>query len=163
MLTPYERIYQHHHACDGISSLPLLEDASIDCFLSDIPYGIGMDDWDVLHKNTNSALLGQSPAQIGKSGFKRRGNPIRGWSSADRNIPREYQDWCTSWASLLYPKMKPGASLFLSCRGVACNGFSPHPLAPSPTKGRRGMIGSPHPLAPSPIKGRRGMIGSPHP
>ncbi len=98
---------------DGISSLPLLEDASIDCFLSDIPYGIGMDDWDVLHNNTNSALLGQSPAQIGKSGFKRRGKPIRGWSNADRNIPKEYQDWCTSWAKLLYPKMKPGASLFL--------------------------------------------------
>lgn len=93
--------------------LPQLADASIDCFISDIPYGISLDEWDVLHNNTNSALLGQSPAQVGKSGFKRRGKPIRGWSSADRNIPHEYEEWCYSWASLLYPKMKDGASLFI--------------------------------------------------
>ena len=31
--------------------------------LSDIPYGIGAEDWDVLHDNTNSAYLGTSPAQ----------------------------------------------------------------------------------------------------
>lgn len=30
---------------------------------SDIPYGIGADDWDVSHSNTNAALLGSSPAQ----------------------------------------------------------------------------------------------------
>lgn len=96
---------------DCVDYIPLLNDQSIDCFLSDIPYGIGLDDWDVLHNNTNTALLGQSPAQIGKSGFKRRGKPIRGWSSADRNIPKEYQEWCYQWASLLYPKMKDGASL----------------------------------------------------
>lgn len=93
--------------------LPQLEDASVDCFVSDIPYGINLDEWDVLHQNTNSALLGQSPAQIGKSGFKRRGKPIRGWNAADRNIPREYEEWCYSWASMLYPKMKDGASLFI--------------------------------------------------
>ena len=39
-----------------------LADDSIELFLSDIPYGISLDDWDVLHDNTNSALLGQSPA-----------------------------------------------------------------------------------------------------
>jgi site-specific DNA-methyltransferase (adenine-specific) len=98
---------------DCIDCIPRLDDNSIDCFLSDIPYGIGLDRWDVLHDNTNSALLGQSPAQAGKSGFKRRGKPIRGWNSADRNIPREYQDWCYKWASQLYPKMKDGASLFV--------------------------------------------------
>jgi site-specific DNA-methyltransferase (adenine-specific) len=38
--------------------LPLLENDSIDLFLSDIPYGIGLDDWDVLHNNTNSGLFG---------------------------------------------------------------------------------------------------------
>lgn len=97
---------------DCVTYLPLLDDESIDCFLSDIPYGINMDEWDVLHNNTNSALLGQSPAQIGKSGFKRRGKPIRGWNQADRNIPQEYQHWCSTWATLLFPKMKPGASLF---------------------------------------------------
>ena len=93
--------------------VPRLADDSIELFLSDIPYGISLDDWDVLHHNTNSALLGQSPAQIGKSGFKRRGKPINGWSQADRNIGREYQQWCQSWAERLLPKMKRGASLFV--------------------------------------------------
>lgn len=93
--------------------LPQLPDDSIHCFLSDIPYGISLDDWDVLHRNTNSALLGQSPAQVGKSGFKRRGKPIRGWSQADRNIPHEYEAWCSSWGEMVYPKMKAGASMFV--------------------------------------------------
>lgn len=93
--------------------IPLLADASIDLFLSDIPYGINLDDWDVLHNNTNSALLGQSPAQVGKSGFKRRGKPINGWSQADRNMGKEYQEWCMSWAEMTLPKMKNGASLFV--------------------------------------------------
>lgn len=98
---------------DAREHLPLLENNSIDLFLSDIPYGIGLDDWDVLHNNTNSAYLGSSPAQIGKSGFKRRGKPINGWSSADRNIGREYQDWCFNWSSATFPKMKAGASAFV--------------------------------------------------
>lgn len=93
--------------------LPLLTDNSIELFLSDIPYGISLDDWDVLHNNTNSALLGQSPAQIGKSAFKRRGKPINGWSQADRSIGLEYQQWCEEWAEMVYPKMKNGASLFV--------------------------------------------------
>lgn len=93
--------------------LALLADNCIDVFLSDIPYGISLDDWDVLHDNTNSALLGQSPAQKGKSAFKRRGKPINGWSQADRNIGKEYQDWCHSWVELLMPKMKMGSSLFV--------------------------------------------------
>ena len=65
---------------DCLEYMPMLTDNSIDLFLSDIPYGISLDDWDVLHDNTNSALLGQSPAQAGKSGFKRRGKPINGWA-----------------------------------------------------------------------------------
>ncbi len=93
--------------------LPLLVDDSIELFLSDIPYGISLDEWDVLHNNTNSALLGQSPAQIGKPAFKRRGKPINGWSQADRNMGKEYEEWCGSWAELLIPKMKSGASLFV--------------------------------------------------
>jgi site-specific DNA-methyltransferase (adenine-specific) len=98
---------------DCLEHLPLLENESIDLFLSDIPYGIGLDDWDVLHNNTNSAYLGSSPAQEGKTGFKRRGKPINGWSSADRNIGKEYQEWCYKWSSLVFPKMKEGASLFV--------------------------------------------------
>lgn len=93
--------------------LALLEKESIDLFLSDIPYGISLDDWDVLHSNTNSALLGASPAQQGKTAFKRRGKPINGWSEADRLMPLEYQNWCNSWSALLYPLMKEGASLFV--------------------------------------------------
>jgi len=98
---------------DCLEHLPHLKKESIDLFLSDIPYGINLDEWDVLHNNTNSALLGQSPAQYGKTGFKRRGKPINGWSSADRNSGKEYQQWCESWATLLFPIMKEGASLFV--------------------------------------------------
>lgn len=93
--------------------LPLLADESIELFLSDIPYGISLDDWDVLHNNTNSALLGQSPAQVGKSGFKRRGKPINGWSQADRNMGKEYEEWCRSWAEMVLPKLKSGSSVFV--------------------------------------------------
>lgn len=98
---------------DCIKHLPNLEKESLDLFLSDIPYGINVNDWDVLHNNTNSALLGQSPAQKGKSGFKRRGKPLNGWCQADRNMGVEYQKWCYSWVKLLFPIMKDGASLFV--------------------------------------------------
>lgn len=93
--------------------LDSLDDNSIELFLSDIPYGISLDDWDVLHNNTNSALLGQSPAQAGKPGFKRRGKPINGWSQADRNMGKEYEAWCKSWAEIVLPKLKDGASVFI--------------------------------------------------
>jgi len=90
-----------------------LESNSIDLFLSDIPYGINLDAWDVLHKNTNSALLGSSPAQSGKSGFKKRGKPLNGWNNADRKIGQEYYQWCLTWTKDLFPIMKPGSSLFI--------------------------------------------------
>ena len=93
--------------------LPRLDDDSIDLLLSDIPYGVAMDDWDVLHRNQNSALLGKSPAQQGKPAFKRRGKPINGWSRSDRNIGREYEDWCRSWAQMVFPKLKNGSSVLL--------------------------------------------------
>ncbi len=98
---------------DCVKHIPHLDDNSIDLFLSDIPYGICLDDWDVLHNNTNSALLGSSPAQQGKTGFKKRGKPINGWAQSDRNIGLEYQDWCKEWAKLVYPKMKEGSFLFV--------------------------------------------------
>ncbi len=93
--------------------LKKIEKESIDLFLSDIPYGINLDEWDVLHNNTNSALLGSSPAQGGKSGFKRRGKPLNGWNAADRKIGQEYYNWCVTWTKDLFPIMKPGASLFI--------------------------------------------------
>ncbi len=98
---------------DCIQHLSKLEKGSVDLFLSDIPYGISLDEWDVLHNNTNSALLGQSPAQVGKSGFKKRGKPINGWCEGDKNIGKQYEDWVYSWSQQLLPVMKKGSSLYV--------------------------------------------------
>lgn len=84
---------------------------SVHLILSDIPYGIGADDWDVLHDNTNSAYLGASPAQArAGSVFKKRGKPINGWSEADRQIPKQYYDWCMEWAGEWSRVLVPGGS-----------------------------------------------------
>jgi len=93
--------------------LDRIEPNSIDLLLSDIPYGINLDTWDVLHKNTNSALLGSSPAQNGKTGFKRRGKPINGWNEADKRMGQEYYEWCLTWTKKLFPIMKEGSSVFI--------------------------------------------------
>jgi len=98
---------------DCMDYLPQIPAESVHAFISDIPYGINLDEWDVLHKNTNSALLGHSPAQAGKSGFKRRGKPINGWNKEDRGINKEYEDWVYKWAQQVYPIMKEGAPLFI--------------------------------------------------
>lgn len=98
---------------DCFELLARLPAESIDCLLTDPPYGISLDEWDVLHQNTNSALLGQSPAQRGKSGFRRRGKPINGWRAADREIPREYQAFMERFARAAFPALKPGASALL--------------------------------------------------
>ncbi|ELW1647089.1 MULTISPECIES: DNA-methyltransferase [Enterobacter] len=99
---------------DSINELKKLEANSIDLILSDIPYGIGADDWDVLHKNTNTAYLGNSPAQKQAGAvFKRRGKPINGWSDADRKIPVEYYQWCQTWASEWLRVLKPGGTAFV--------------------------------------------------
>ena len=65
---------------DAAREIAALDAESVDLVLTDIPYGIALDDWDVLHANTNSALGGRSPAQERMGGgFKRRGKPINGW------------------------------------------------------------------------------------
>jgi site-specific DNA-methyltransferase (adenine-specific) len=96
---------------DSLTALKTLPSCSVDLILSDIPYGIAAEDWDVLHSNTNSALLGSSPAQL-KAGavFKKRGKPLNGWSEADRLISKEYYDWCFSWTGEWLRVLKPGAS-----------------------------------------------------
>ncbi len=87
---------------------------SVHAIISDIPYGIGCEDWDVLHDNTNSAYGGASAAQLSAGGvFKRRGKPLNGWSEADKKIPQEYQDWCETWASDWLRILKPGGSCFI--------------------------------------------------
>lgn len=99
---------------NAIDELKNIESDSIDLILSDIPYGIGLDDWDVLHSNTNSAYGGGSPAQE-KAGkiFKKRGKPINGWSEADKKIPLEYQLWCEEWLPECYRVLKNGGSIIL--------------------------------------------------
>ena len=105
-----DNIYQG----DSLEIIKFIQNESVHLILSDIPYGIGSEDWDVLHKNTNTAYLGSSPAQknAGKV-FKKRGKPINGWSEADRAIPREYQEWCSKWAPEWYRVLKPGANVFI--------------------------------------------------
>ncbi len=99
---------------DCIELIKQIDDNEIHAIISDIPYGIGHDDWDVLHHNTNSALGGSSSAQSAAgSVFKRRGKPLNGWSEADKKIPLEYQEWCESWASDWLRVLKPGASCFI--------------------------------------------------
>lgn len=100
--------------CDSIDGMRTLPSESVHLILSDIPYGISADEWDVLHENTNSALLGSSPAQE-KAGavFRRRGKPINGWSEADREIPKEYYHWCSTWAPEWLRVLKPGATAFV--------------------------------------------------
>lgn len=99
---------------DALTELPRLRNLPVDLVLTDIPYGISLDEWDVLHNNTNSALGGCSPAQraLGE-GFKRRGKPINGWSQADLDRPREYQKWCAGWATELLHVIKPGGSVLI--------------------------------------------------
>jgi site-specific DNA-methyltransferase (adenine-specific) len=96
---------------DSLDALRKIADNSVHLILSDIPYGIGAEDWDVLHDNTNSAFLGSSPAQ-GRAGaiFKKRGKPLNGWSEADRQIPRQYYEWCLTWSSEWLRVLKPGGS-----------------------------------------------------
>ena len=83
---------------DSIKLIKNIGDETVHLILSDIPYGINMEEWDVLHNNTNSALLGKSPA---------------GWAQSDKNIPIEYYNWCSKWAGDWYRVLKPGASCFI--------------------------------------------------
>lgn len=102
------------YQADSIDAITAVPSETVHLILSDIPYGIGTDDWDVLHSNTNSAYLGSSPAQKALGGlFQMRRKPINGWSAADREIPRQYYDWCTSWAGEWLRVLKPGASAFI--------------------------------------------------
>lgn len=108
---PFENRLIEGDCVTGLKSIP---PQSVHLILSDIPYGIGTEEWDVLHDNTNNAFLGSSPAQK-KAGavFKKRGKPINGWSEADRAIPRQYYEWCSGWASEWHRVLKPGASVFV--------------------------------------------------
>lgn len=99
---------------DSIKIIKSFPDNFFHAIISDIPYGIGCDDWDILHDNKNSAYGGTSPAQIFNEGlFKRRGKPLNGWSEADKKIPLEYQKWCASWSDDWLRILKPGGTCFI--------------------------------------------------
>ena len=99
---------------DGIKFIKYIEDKKIDLILSDIPYGISYEEWDILHSNKNSALGGASASQIKLgNGFAKRGKPLNGWSKADRNISKEYQNFIESFADEWLRVLKPGASCFV--------------------------------------------------
>lgn len=99
---------------DSVDLIKGVAAESVHLILSDIPYGIGMEEWDILHSNTNTAYCGASPAQRNSGAiFSRRGKPINGWSEADRAIPREYQEWCKLWTPEWYRVLKPGANVFI--------------------------------------------------
>ncbi len=98
---------------DSIKGVKKAEKESVHAIVSDIPYGIGYDDWDILHKNTNSAFGGSSEAQKRSTLFKRRGKPLNGWSEADKKIPKEYQEWVSGWSGSWFDVLKPGGSVFI--------------------------------------------------
>lgn len=99
---------------NSITRIEAIADDSIHSIISDIPYGISYDDWDVLHNNSNSALGGTSSAQK-KDGsvFKRRGKPLNGWSEADKKIPQEYQQWVEKWGHQWSRVLAPGGSVLI--------------------------------------------------
>lgn len=99
---------------DCLTIIKEIENNSVDLILSDIPYGISYEEWDVIHDNKNSALGGSTEAQR-RAGdiFKRRGKPLNGWSEEDRLISKQYQDWCSLWSSDWLRTLKPGGSCFI--------------------------------------------------
>ncbi len=116
--TLFNRVYEQ----DCRQGLQRLPDQSIHCILTDIPYGIGAEEWDVLHDNTNSAYMGQSPAQA-RAGtvFKKRGKPLNGWAGSDRTISRQYQDWCMEWAGEWLRVLKPGGQALVFAGRRMCH------------------------------------------
>jgi site-specific DNA-methyltransferase (adenine-specific) len=99
---------------DSIEKIKSFPDNHVHSIISDIPYGICYSKWDVLHSNTNTALGGASSAQKNAGSlFLRRGKPLNGWSNADKNIPKEYETWCYSWAPDWLRVLKPGGSCFI--------------------------------------------------
>lgn len=83
---------------------------SVHAIITDVPYGIDYEDWDVTHKNTNSALGRKSPAQDKSKLFKRRGKPLNGWSASDTANGKQYQKYCTEFLTCFYHVLMPGSS-----------------------------------------------------
>lgn len=80
--------------------------------MSDIPYGINYDEWDVFHENTNSAFMGTHESMKNTS-FQKRGKPINGWNEEDKKQSLEYQNWCETWMKELYRVTKQASPVLL--------------------------------------------------
>lgn len=100
---------------DCLERMKEIPDGSVDAIISDIPYGIDFDQWDITHKNNNSALLGQSPQNIKSSVFKRRGKPLNGWSQEDKERTKQFQEWCLTWLGEVYRVLKPCSPILILC------------------------------------------------
>ena len=100
---------------DCLEMMKSIPDGSIDVCISDIPYGIDFDEWDVTHNNSNSALLGQSPKNVGSKLFKSRGKPLNGWSQDDKFRTKQFQEWCSTWLGEVYRVLKPCSPILIMC------------------------------------------------
>ena len=98
---------------DCLERMKEIEDCSVDAVLTDIPYGIDYSDWDIKHSNSNSALMGCSPAQEKSKLFKSRGKPKNGWSEADKQRPIEFQLFCETWLKELFRVTKPCSPIIM--------------------------------------------------
>lgn len=106
---------------DCLKVLLDLKESSFHACISDPPYGIDYEDWDVTHANSNSALGGASEAQLKSNLFKRRGKPLNGWSAEDSKNSSSYMKYCNHWLGQVYRVLKPGGfcMLFSSRRLLA--------------------------------------------
>ena len=100
---------------DCLELMKTIPDGSVDAVISDIPYGIDFDVWDITHNNSNSALLGQSPKNLESSVFKNRGKPLNGWSVADKERTKQFQEWCHKWLLEVYRVLKPCSPILILC------------------------------------------------
>lgn len=100
---------------DCLERMKEIPDGSVDAIISDIPYGIDFDVWDITHNNSNSALLGQSPKNAESKLFKTRGKPLNGWSDADRERTKQFQEWCYKWLLEAYRVLKPCSPILILC------------------------------------------------
>ena len=98
---------------DCLEVMKGIPDGSVDAIITDMPYGIDFSSWDVLHDNKNSALLGSSPAQEGKSVFKSRGKPLNGWSKEDSNRGKQFQEFCRGFLTESLRILKPASPILV--------------------------------------------------
>lgn len=98
---------------DCLEAMKRINNESVDICITDIPYAIDFSEWDVLHNNKNSALGGFTEHQKKNTSFKRRGKPINGWSSDDKNIGNEYKKWLDNQFKEVFRLTKEGSPILI--------------------------------------------------